>query len=877
VFAVNNGNGGSWNGDVTGVAFVDGSHAGLTFNVDSGYKVTALCVKTSSGLNVPGDYTLKPSSFPIVGPATVTITATDAAGPPGIIHVGFTIEPMPPPPKPVLPLLACVEAGSGGYVAHFGYDNPNGSTQHIAVGADNGFSPAPANRGQPTDFHSGRQVDAFQVPFSGGSLRWTLQGANVEASTSATKCQGTLRVDKSLDPPDDSGRFDLRIDGKTLAQAVGNNGTTGDVAVTTGAHTVSEVAAGRTNLSDYATTIVCRDGRGNGATVAQGSGTSLTVTVGKQQAVACVIANSHQQQPPAPGVDLAITKTASERSVALGDTVVWTVTVTNKGPGTATNVVVTDHLPAGIQLVSGSLVVPSGVTCTGPVCKVASIAPGASGSGSFKTTAIAVGAQTDIVDVKADQPDANPSDNVASALVQVTAPPTPIRVEPVLECVEKRPSGGLRAHFGYLNPGSATVVVPKGPQNAFSPPPDDRGQPDQFEPGRAVDVVQVDQASGSLTWKIGSQSATASSSSPACLGTLRIDKALSPASDSGRFDLLIDRSVAGTGANVSDRGTTGDVRVVATPTGTLHLVGEEGTGATSLGNYDTTIVCRGRGGTGPPLAKGSSTEVAVPVTNGDSVVCAVSNTRHSTQPPSPTPPSPTPSSPPPPTPTPQADLSVAKNDRPNNVSIGERATATVTVTNHGPDAATNVVLSARIPPGAVLLSVKVSQGTCARGSCRLGTIPAGASVTITAVARLVIAGAAVDVVGVSAAEADPDTTNNVASDLVRVVALTPPVSGRKPQRRPVCASLSLDRRTATVGTILRLHAHLRTAGGTPIAGLLVRAHGAGIDVIRRSDRSGVAHFTLRPAHPGILVVRGRGPRCGDRIGVSSRPSLPITG
>ncbi|HEY2644232.1 MAG TPA: hypothetical protein VGI56_10825, partial [Galbitalea sp.] len=138
-FNVDNGNGGTWVGFVTGVSFVSGDHAEVVFEVDSGYEVTALCVKTQDGLNVPGDYTISPSSFPIVGPTTLTITAAPSiAAKSGIIHVGFTVQPVPPPPVAIVPSLNCVSArAGGGYYAHFGYENPNASTQSIAVGPDN--------------------------------------------------------------------------------------------------------------------------------------------------------------------------------------------------------------------------------------------------------------------------------------------------------------------------------------------------------------------------------------------------------------------------------------------------------------------------------------------------------------------------------------------------------------------------------------------------------------------------------------------------------------------------------------------------------------------------------------------------------------------
>ena len=64
-----------------------------------------------------------------------------------------------------------------------------------------------------------------------------------------------LTVVKVLLPGDDTGLFNLQIDGITQAADVGDNGTTGPVAVDAGSHTVGETAGTGTRLSDYVTTI----------------------------------------------------------------------------------------------------------------------------------------------------------------------------------------------------------------------------------------------------------------------------------------------------------------------------------------------------------------------------------------------------------------------------------------------------------------------------------------------------------------------------------------------------------------------------------------------------------------------------------------------
>ncbi|NJN76168.1 MAG: DUF11 domain-containing protein, partial [Synechococcaceae cyanobacterium RL_1_2] len=50
--------------------------------------------------------------------------------------------------------------------------------------------------------------------------------------------------------------------------------------------------------------------------------------------------------------DLSLTKTVDNASPNVGDNVVYTVTVNNTGPSDATNVDVTDQLPAGLTYVS---------------------------------------------------------------------------------------------------------------------------------------------------------------------------------------------------------------------------------------------------------------------------------------------------------------------------------------------------------------------------------------------------------------------------------------------------------------------------------------------------------------------------------------------
>jgi hypothetical protein len=99
--------------------------------------------------------------------------------------------------------------------------------------------------------------------------------------------------------------------------------------------------------------------------------------------------------------------------------------------------------------------------------------------------------------------------------------------------------------------------------------------------------------------------------------TLRVDKACVPAGDDGRFNLMIDGNVAGTGANVACGGTTGAVTV--SPGG--HKVGETGAGGTNLGQYRVIIG-------GACAADGTVT-----VNAGEQAVCLITNLRAPVKPP----------------------------------------------------------------------------------------------------------------------------------------------------------------------------------------------------------------------------------------------------
>ena len=108
--------------------------------------------------------------------------------------------------------------------------------------------------------------------------------------------------------------------------------------------------------------------------------------------------------------DLAVSKTGPA-SVIVGSNVIYTITLTNMGPSTASGVVVTDSLPANVTFVSAS----GGGTVNGSGAvswpAIASLPNGGSATFTVTTTANSIGTITNRVSCGAATPDQNPSNN----------------------------------------------------------------------------------------------------------------------------------------------------------------------------------------------------------------------------------------------------------------------------------------------------------------------------------------------------------------------------------------------------------------------------------------------------------------------------------
>lgn len=127
--------------------------------------------------------------------------------------------------------------------------------------------------------------------------------------------------------------------------------------------------------------------------------------------------------PPLTGADVTVTKTVSDNFLdAIGQQTVFTVQVCNRGPADATNVVMTDAIPAGLDFVSATngavetapnsnIVTATAASLPGCTCQSYDITVQSVSAGVFNNTASATGAGSD----------PNPANNSDSVSVEVIA------------------------------------------------------------------------------------------------------------------------------------------------------------------------------------------------------------------------------------------------------------------------------------------------------------------------------------------------------------------------------------------------------------------------------------------------------------------------
>jgi uncharacterized repeat protein (TIGR01451 family) len=213
----------------------------------------------------------------------------------------------------------------------------------------------------------------------------------------------------------------------------------------------------------------------------------------------------------------------------------------------------------------------------------------------------------------------------------------------------------------------------------------------------------------------------------------------------------------------------------------------------------------------------------------------------------------------------------------------------LTVTNRGPDTATDVQVADPAPAGITYLSATPSQGTCNLGpalvTCSLGTIAPGQTVTIAIRARATAVGSHTNTATVTGSGGRETNPADNADSAVTVVPAPPkpkpPTPKPKPPVSEPCIALTVSPRMIKAdGKPDRITVRV-TAGKKRMKGVKVTIRGAGVDRTGTSNANGLVVLRINPRKAGIITVAARETNrklCGPRrIGVVGVFLPPVTG
>jgi uncharacterized repeat protein (TIGR01451 family)/fimbrial isopeptide formation D2 family protein len=489
--------------------------------------------------------------------------------------------------------------------------------------------------------------------------------------------------------------------------------------------------------------------------------------------------------------DLAVTKSVSDPTPNVGDTITFTVTVSNLGPDSANNVEITDYFPqAGLQLLSAVPSQGSFNTGTG-VWVVGTVNVGQAAAQTLVITSRVLApavntippARTNVATVTgADEYDPNPGNNTGSATetplyADLGVKKTTNNVQPnVGETVTYTVSlfnlgtavatnvevtDALPANVTFLSatPAAGTRFDETATGGIWSVP--------SIAPGQTliltltVEATNTSVAFNTVTithsdvWDPNNRNNTARTPTDPQEADLIVSKTVDDATpnvgDTVTFTVTLENLGPSSAQNVAvaDQLPAGLQLVSGTPSaGTF----DAGTGVWTLGT-----VVSGTTSTLQVVALVLA-PASGPVSAQENIATATSTT------PDPNPDNNTDTS----TVVPRsADLAVTKTVDEDEPSIGETVTFEIVVANYGPDTATSVVVNDLLPSGLQFVSASATQGAydAGAGVWTVGTVTTAMTQTLTVSAKVVrsTGGTETNTATVSGREYDPDPSNNTDS------------------------------------------------------------------------------------------------------------------
>ena len=489
--------------------------------------------------------------------------------------------------------------------------------------------------------------------------------------------------------------------------------------------------------------------------------------------------------------DLAVLKSVSNPTPNFGDTLTYTISTTNNGPDAATNVVLSDVLPAAVSYQSSSatagtydpatsdwtvgtvangatetLTIVAIVTSPNPQANTATIAQSDQfdpNQGNDSDTASITPQQADLeIGKTVSNPTPNVNDTITFTVTLTDNGPstaTNVQVTDLLPAglsyVTSTPSQGTyNSGTGLWTVGTVTSTTPQTlmiqakvvSPNAQTNTADISGV-DQFDPDPANDQASAHREPPQQVLRPAGE-----------------QDGQRPHAERGRHDFLhrhLSNAAgpdAATGVTVNDLLPPGLTFVSANPSQGTYT---PGTGVWTVGMVDPsfarTLVIQAR-----VAGSGAATNTAT-ISHSDQFDPQTGNDTSSA------------------TETPQqADVSITKTVSDPTPNVGDVVIFTVTVSNAGPDPATGVQVHDLLPAGLTLILNTPSQGTYSSttGLWTVGQVGSSSTATLTLRARVDSPTPATNVATITHSDQfDPQTGNNQASGL-----------RGDPRSRPTCPS-----------------------------------------------------------------------------------------
>jgi uncharacterized repeat protein (TIGR01451 family) len=487
-----------------------------------------------------------------------------------------------------------------------------------------------------------------------------------------------------------------------------------------------------------------------------------------------------------PQADVRLVKAASATALTEGDDFSYTIDVTNAGPSTAADAVVTDSIPPDVRVRSVSA---SRGACTQDdpiVCRLGDLADGGSATITIRATATAPGSPVNTAIASSPTPDPVPANNQDATRLTTAA-----RADLSIRKDASAASVLVGESFGYT-----LTVRNDGPSAAVNTVVTDR-IPDGLQLDVATSSKGTCAGAPTVVCELGTlargQEATIRLTVTARAAGVRTNTASvtsetpdpDPADNLGdalveagtRADLSIAKTVdaktvvAGGrvvyGLVVTNHGPLGAADVTVTdpvPDGVRVISATPSTGSCTVTTRRAVVCDLG------DLADGMSATIRIEAVAGDA-----GSTRDVASVTSPTPdPDPRDNQAETEVTSEKADVRIVKTPSAATVALGGTAHYRIVVSNAGPSPARGVVVTDPIPAGLLVEEVASPPGACgvAEGAvvCRIGDLAPGQSLTIGVAARGHREGRVRNAASATATfPSDPDLSNNAGGAEITVM------------------------------------------------------------------------------------------------------------